>query len=78
MGTGTKTYGSYMSPGRTNLRSRKITESRLAQRQIVICPFTLEAIKDCATRQKAPLSRCRFSLEGCQARRFDRRRFKSA
>ena len=73
MGTGAKDFGSYASLGRTNLRSRKISESRRAQRAAVICPFTLEAIKDCAGH-KAPNSRCRYSLEGCRARTRDTRR----
>ena len=77
MRIGTKNYGSYMGQGRSNLRSRKITECRYAYLMAVICPYTLEAVKDCASR-RAPHARCRYSLEGCRARSRDSRRLKRA
>jgi len=34
-----------------------------------ICPFTLEAIKDCAVRKRSPRTPCLFSLEHCLGNR---------
>ncbi len=77
MGVGTKAYGPYSKQGRSNRRSRSNGGNRIAPRETIICPFTLEAIEDCTTRNSAPGDLCRFSLEGCMANRYSTRRLLS-
>ncbi len=48
---------------RMDLRSRRARRAR----KTVICPFTLEAARDCEMRLRAPRSLCRFTLDVCRA-----------
>ncbi|MDA8099012.1 MAG: hypothetical protein M0042_05245 [Nitrospiraceae bacterium] len=45
---------------RTGMRGR-------GARKTVICPFTLEAVRDCDMRLRTPRSLCRFTLDVCRA-----------
>ncbi len=47
--------------------TRRTTKKRA--RITAICPFTLEAVKDCINRKKARHAACRYSLEDCLASR---------
>ena len=48
---------------------RKETVLQGALRSSAICPFTLEATRDCAVRRRSSRSACHYSLEACIASR---------
>jgi len=66
MSIGAKIYGVYMR--QSGAAESKRTAKRRG-RGTAICPFTLEAVKDCARRKRAHHTACSFSLEDCLAAR---------
>jgi hypothetical protein len=69
MGAGSKIYGAYMRQSSTAMHSRRKNASARRRGDAGICPFTLEAIKDCVVRKKTSRASCRFTLEDCLAPR---------
>ncbi len=65
---GSNIYEASIIRERAAVRLRKNGKSRRARRtRTVICPFTLEAVRDCEMRLRAPRSLCRFTLDVCRA-----------
>jgi hypothetical protein len=61
-------YGAMVIKERAAGTSRKSGKTGHA-RKTVICPFTLEASRDCTLRLRAPNSFCRFTLDICRISR---------
>lgn len=58
----------YKTSARRNpaaLHTRKSRAGKSGRSPRGICPFTLEAIRDCAVRKRSPRTACLFSLEDC-------------
>ena len=69
MSVGSKIYGAYMRQDRTAKRGRKKSPANIKRGNAGICPFTLEAVKDCVVLKKTHRTVCLFSLEGCMSHR---------
>lgn len=69
MSSGSKIYGAYMRENQADMRARKKSARKRIRGAAGICPFTLEAIKDCVVRKRSPRTACRYSLEDCLAPR---------
>ncbi len=65
---GTNIYEASIIRKRAPESARKNGRNKRARRtRTVICPFTLEAARDCEMRLRAPRSLCRFTLDACRA-----------
>jgi hypothetical protein len=65
MSVGSRIYESYVRKERTATRPRKKNAIMRGLGDDGICPFTLEAIKDCKVRKRTPRTVCLFTLEDC-------------
>ncbi len=61
-------YGAYMRRNSEAERARRRAKKKVGAAPAV-CPFTLEAVKDCLTRKHRRRGACRFSLEDCLSSR---------